>query len=172
MTKGGDKLPYNTFLVISSSNLGQVTVVVAFHFQIENFAFCLRSIRDQELFQQRLKQKQRTQCCEHACSYSLLKQQLSYATIYLTVKTSRFFACFLHVLHSIVSYGECVLNHNSRHQKGMLHGENRKRGCVRFSDESVRTTGRVSVGLDKNKSIQRVWAQPQHTQWKKVRIHR
>lgn len=51
---------YNTFLVISSSNFSQVTVVVSFHFQIENFTFCLRSIRDQELFQKRLKEKQRT----------------------------------------------------------------------------------------------------------------
>lgn len=60
LTVFSHKLTYNTFLVISSSNLSQVTVVVSLHFQIENFTFCLRSIRDQELFQQRLKQKQRT----------------------------------------------------------------------------------------------------------------
>lgn len=34
----------------------------------------------------------------------------------------------------------------------------------------LRSTGRVPVGLDKNKVIQRVWAEL--TQWKKVWIHR
>lgn len=30
-----------TFLVVTSSNLSQITVVISFHFQIENFAFSL-----------------------------------------------------------------------------------------------------------------------------------
>lgn len=72
------ELTYNTFLVISSSNLSQVTVVVSFHFQIENFAFCLRSIRDQKLFQERLKGKQRTQCFEHMLNqHSIIFQFIS-----------------------------------------------------------------------------------------------
>lgn len=97
------ELTYNTFLVISSSNLSQVTVVVSFHFQIENFTFCLRSIRDQELFQQRLKGKQRTQCFEHTYLYSMLNQQFNYISIYLKVKTASLFAYFLHMLHNVVS---------------------------------------------------------------------
>lgn len=92
------KVTYNTFLVISSSNLSQVTVVVSFHFQIENFAFCLRSIGDQEFFQQRLKGKQRTQCFEH-----MLNQQLNYISIYFKVKTASLLAYFLHILHNTVS---------------------------------------------------------------------
>lgn len=92
------ELTYNTFLVISSSNLSQVTVVVSFHFQIENFAFCLRSIRDQKLFQERLKGKQRTQCFEH-----MLNQQFNYISIYFKVKTASLLTYFLHILHNIVS---------------------------------------------------------------------
>lgn len=91
------ELTYNTFLVISSSNLSQVAVVVSFHFQIENFTFCLRSIRDQELFQQRLKGKQRTQCFEH-----MLNQQFNYISIYFKVKTASLLAYFLHILHNTV----------------------------------------------------------------------
>lgn len=101
------ELTYNTFLVISSSNLSQVTVVVSFHFQIENFTFCLRSIRDQELFQQRLKGKQRTQCFEHTYLYSMLNQQFNYISIYFKVKTASLFAYFLHMLHNLVSWRTC-----------------------------------------------------------------
>lgn len=104
------KLTYNTFLVISSSNLSQVTVVVSFHFQIENFAFCLRSIRDQELFQQRLKRKQRTQCFEH-----MLNQQFNYISIYFKVKTASLLIFFTSYI--TLSARECVLDSNSRYKR-------------------------------------------------------
>ena len=44
-------LIHNPFLVITSSNLNQGTVVVLFYFQTEDFALCLWSTVDQELFQ-------------------------------------------------------------------------------------------------------------------------